>query len=213
MATYCPKHVQQAPGSSNCGPSALSMGIDFASLGVVRPKAETIRDVINDFEGGTNPAQWLGFCRKMGIVAAPIKDLFGLKATLTAGNTVVLAVDYGKWKDAGLPGHTTFRGWHALMIHPKKDGQIHLHDSLTTTGVNVDEAALFKFLGSTPLAIVVRGSRWLRQQENAPTPPSAEEERLDALLEEARREAEGVRVAAENTLELVEGLQATLANG
>lgn len=213
MATYCPKHVQQAPGSSNCGPSALSMGIDFASLGVVRPKAETIRDVINDFDGGTNPAQWLGFCRKMGIVAASIKDQAGMRATLAAGNAVVLAVDYGKWKDAGLPGYSTFRGWHALHLHRKEDGQLHLHDSLTTSGTNVDEAAMYKFLGTAPLAIVVRGSRWLRLQGAKPDGPTAEEERLDALLEQARTEAEGVRVAAENTVELVEGLQAVLASG
>lgn len=208
--TYCPKHIKQQPGSSDCGPSSLGMAVDFASLGVVRPKAATIRDVIDDFTDGTNPVQWLEFCRKMGIVAAAVKEVAGLRKTLTAGNAVVIAVDYAAWRKAGLPAYTTFAGWHALMLHRKENGELHLHDPLTDTGTNIDEALFFKFMTNNCQAIVVRGSRYLRVQSSLPSAPSDEEKRLVAIIDEATVDAEGVRVAVENALELVEALQVTL---
>lgn len=210
---YCPKHIKQQPGSSDCGPSSLGMAVDFATFGAVRPKAATIRDVINDNEGGTNPLQWLEFCRKMGIVAAKIQDSAGLRKTLNAGNGVVIAVDYNLWRKAGLPAYTTFTGWHAIMLHDvERDGRVHVHDPLTTVGVGVDAEAIIRFMGSQPNAIVVRGSRYLRVQDALPAQPTDEEKRLAALLDEARVEAEGVRVAAENTVELVDALQILLAD-
>lgn len=158
--SYLPKHQRQLDGSalggSDCGPTSLSIAIDAVTSGAVRPTTEAIRKLANDTSGGTTPDDWQRACRAMGIATARHQNGTRLAAAFRAGEAVVIAANYGKWRAAGFPAYGSFDGWHAMAAVPSGDTHIWLYDPLAAGRVRLDRKAVLGFLGPKPISMSVK---------------------------------------------------------
>jgi len=166
--SYTPKHQRQFDGSalagSDCGPTSLSIAIDAATLGAARPTTECIRRLARDAAGGTTPDDWQRACKAMGIKTYRPATPALLGRALGNAAPVVVAVPYGEWREAGLPAHGSFTGWHAMTLLASGPAHYWLYDPLAQTRARVPRSAVLSFFSGPVIAVAVRRGAWLTRR-------------------------------------------------
>lgn len=161
--SYTPKHQRQLDGSalqgSDCGPTSLSVAIDRATRGAAVPTTEAIRKLARDHSGGTTPDDWKRACDAMGVRSHRPNSRAQLSSALSGREAVVIAVQYGRWRAAGLPAYGSFTGWHAMTILASGPDHLWLYDPLAPGKVRVSRRAVLTEVGSSPVAFAVRNPK------------------------------------------------------
>jgi hypothetical protein len=151
--------------SYDCGPSSVSVAVDFMSLGRIHPSTENVRNKMQDHDKGTNPEGWVKALEAFGPaferngLTPPkfrlVTDLTHdkLKNQMEWGRGFIGAYDYSKVKKMSprLWSSTSFLGLHAMfqMKFRTKDGK--------NQGLVFDPLADGRTIGGKTM---VKGPKW-----------------------------------------------------